>query len=481
MKKLFILFLLCCCGSASADTMYYVAKIENGLYGSQASACQAHGARLNGLGGDYTYKFNSVGSGGGCLFNMIYKDGTDFGISGSGSATPYTVPSCSEGQVHQEGPGGGGCVTPPKAPCSTPAGGAVSWTQKTGHSASADAEQGDGPPGPIPTSSPTCGVSDAKPTNCWSVPAAGGGQDFFCKFSGTSTGQDAPSSAPNDAGSQPSGSKPTNAPPTKADPSGKCPGGMTQGGVSPDGMAICVGSGTNPVGANGGAPTDARPTASTTTKTTDASGNKVTTTTGTRDNGDGSKTTTKTVETEAPDGSKSSTTTTTTGLTPGGKQGQPDKPDNDFCRVHPELNICRNSSIAGQCGQITCMGDAIQCATLRAAAAMQCAQEKDVEAVKQMPAKALGDQMLAGADPMKGEIDAAIKGREVDLGAASLDQSGFLGGGSCLADRSFVVMGKTVTMSFSSVCERIQPLRAAVMACAFIVAYLLVARSVLNS
>lgn len=198
-------------------------------------------------------------------------------------------------------------------------------------------------------------------------------------------------------------------PPTKADSSGNCPGGSTQGGVDSGGTPICIGSGTNPTGSNGGAPTDARPTSSTTTKTTDASGNKVTTTTGTRDNGDGSKTTTKTVETEAPDGSKSSSTTTTTGLTPGGKQGQPDKPDTDFCRVHPELNICRNSSIAGQCGQITCMGDAIQCATLRAAAAMQCAQEKDVEAVKQMPAKALGDQILSGADPMKSEIDAAIK------------------------------------------------------------------------
>jgi hypothetical protein len=270
-------------------------------------------------------------------------------------------------------------------------------------------------------------------------------------------------------------------PPTKADSSGNCPGGSTQGGVDSGGTPICIGSGTNPTGANGGARGDANPTSSTTTKTTDANGNKVTTTTGTRDNGDGSKTVTKTVETEAPDGSKSSTTTQTTGLTPGGKQGQPDKPETDFCRQHPELNVCRNSSIAGQCGQITCMGDAIQCATLRAAAAMQCAQEKDAEALKAMPSKALGDQIMSGADPMKGQIDDALKGTEIDVGAASLDQSGFLGGGSCLADKSLSVMGTTVTISFSSVCERIQPLRAAVMGCAFIIAYLLVSRSVLGS
>ncbi|HEY0587481.1 MAG TPA: hypothetical protein VGD52_15195, partial [Pseudoduganella sp.] len=133
MRKLFILFLVCWCGPAAADTMYYVAKVENGLYGSQASACQAHGARLNSLGGDYTYKFNSVGSGGGCMFNMIYKDGTDFGVSGSGTANPYTVPSCPTGQVHQEGPGGGGCVTPPPAPCTTPSGSKVSWNAYAGH------------------------------------------------------------------------------------------------------------------------------------------------------------------------------------------------------------------------------------------------------------------------------------------------------------------------------------------------------------
>jgi hypothetical protein len=207
----------------------------------------------------------------------------------------------------------------------------------------------------------------------------------------------------------------------------------------------------------------------------------VETTKETRGNGDGS-TTTRTVETTTkPDGSKSTTTGTATGLAPGGKQGQPDKPDSDFCKLHPELNMCRNSSVSGQCGQTSCMGDAIQCATLRAAAAMQCAQEKDVEAVKAMPVKALGDSVLSGSDPMKAQIDEAIKGQEVDLGGASLDQSGFLGGGGCLADKSFSVAGRTVTMSFSAVCERIQPLRAAVMGCAFIVAYLLVARSVLGS
>jgi hypothetical protein len=260
-----------------------------------------------------------------------------------------------------------------------------------------------------------------------------------------------------------------------------CPGGTTQGGVDASGIPICIGNGTNPTGANGGAAGDPNPTSSTTTKRTEADGRTIETTKETRKNDDGS-TTTKTIEkTTNPDGSTSTTSKTITGLDPNGKQGQPDKPENDFCKLRPDLNICRNSSVAGQCGQISCNGDAIQCSTLRAAAAMQCAQEKDVEAVKAMPVKALGDQVLSGADPMKGQIDEALKGKEVDMSAASLDQSGFLGGGSCLADKSISVMGASVSMSFSSVCERIQPLRAAVMACAFIIAYLLVARSVLGS
>jgi hypothetical protein len=458
--------------------MYYVGRVDLGLFGSREAACQAQGARQNALGGDYTLEFSSVTSGGGCQFKNYYKDGTYFGIIGSGSATPYTVPSCPSGQVHQEG-GTGNCVTPPPKPCDTPAGGSVSWNQKTGHSASADAEQGDGAPGPIPASSPTCGVTGAKPERCWSVPASDGGQDFFCKFSGTSNGQAVPSGGPADSGAPPAGATPTNAPPTKADPSGKCPGGMTQGGVSADGMAVCVGSGTNPTGANGGAPTDARPTSSTTTKTTDAAGNKVTTTTGTRDNGDGSKTTTKTTETEAPDGSKSSTTTTTTGLTPGGKQGQPDKPDNDFCRVHPELNMCRNSSIAGQCGQITCMGDAIQCATLREAATIQCRQKEEEDALKASPLHALGQAAANGNDPEKGTLPAPGNGQTVDVSALNAD--GWLGGGAPPEDVSVEFMGQSIVIPFSKAASALVILRYALMVAAALVSFRILSGAVLGS
>lgn len=479
MRKLFILFFVCWCGTAAAaDTMYYSSNLKL-MYGSAMGACAASTSAGTSNSADYIFELIGFESGQ-CRVKVTSKrtGAVVFPNNAYDSILTMQVASCPSGQVHQDGTPSGTCGAPPPPPCNTPAGQPVSWTQKTGHSASADAEQGDGAPGPIPSSSPSCGVTGAKPENCWSVPASDGGQDFFCKFSGTSTGQGVPSGAPTDAGTPPAGAKPTNAPPTKADPSGKCPGGMTQGGVSADGMAVCVGSGTNPTGANGGAPTDARPTSSTTTKTTDASGNKVTTTTGTRDNGDGSKTTTKTVETEGPDGSKSSTTTTTTGLTPGGKQGQPDKPDTDFCRQHPELNICRNSSIAGQCGQITCMGDAIQCATLREAATIQCRQKEAEDALKASPLHALGQGASNGNDPEKGSLPSPSNGQTVDISALNAD--GWLGGGAAFEDVSFTVQGHTITVPLSSATSLLVGLRYALMVAAALVSFRILSGAILG-
>ncbi|WP_426161644.1 hypothetical protein [Pseudoduganella sp. R-34] len=205
----------------------------------------------------------------------------------------------------------------------------------------------------------------------------------------------------------------------------------------------------------------------------------MTTTTGTRDNGDGSKTTTKTVETEGPDGSKSSTTTTTTGLTPGGKQGQPDKPDDDFCRVHPELNMCRNSSVAGQCGQISCMGDAIQCATLREAATIQCRQKEEEDALKASPLHALGQAAANGNDPEKGTLPAPGNGQTVDVSALNAD--GWLGGGAPPEDVSVDFMGQSIAIPLSKGASALLVLRYALMVAAALVSFRILSGAVLGS
>ena len=99
------------------------------------------------------------------------------------------------------------------------------------------------------------------------------------------------------------------------------------------------------------------------TQSTSASGvgSSSTTTTETTDNKDGTTTTTTT--TTRSDGS--SRTTTTTGPTPlaGGGGGSASDPGSDFCRLHPDLQVCKVSTFGGSCSaSFTCDGDAVQCA-----------------------------------------------------------------------------------------------------------------------
>jgi hypothetical protein len=266
-----------------------------------------------------------------------------------------------------------------------------------------------------------------------------------------------------------------NVPPLAAS---NCPGGTVQAGVDPSGIPICAGTGTLP-----STPT-AAPTKSVAppVTVTNSDGSKTTTTTTTQTNSDGSKTVTNDVVTVAPDGT--STKTQAVSVTPNtaGNAGTTDKnPDQvDFCKANPTLSVCQTSSVAGACASTTCTGDAIQCATLRAAATMQCAMKDDVDAMKAAPSYSLGSSLMNNSDPMQSQIDAQKKGTMVDLSDPKIDQNGFLGGGACLADKTFSVMGRTTTFSFSSICQKIQPIRYVMLTIGFLLAYLIVSRSVLR-
>lgn len=260
---------------------------------------------------------------------------------------------------------------------------------------------------------------------------------------------------------------------------GRCPAGTVQAGSSSDGVPICMGTGTAPKNSQPPAPktevtkTEALPDGS--TKTT------VTTTT---KNSDGSTTVTNNVTTIAPDGSKTTAVDKATGTNSAGKDGTDDsgKDDEkfDLCKQNPTLTICRNSAVAGRCGEISCEGDAIMCATLRAASAMECRQIEERDKLDALPQTSLGKSILSGADPMQGAIDGALKGAEVDLSPSALSDAAFLSSAVCLADRSFAVGDRTITVSFARLCPALLPLRYAVLACAWIVAYLIVSRSILN-
>jgi len=261
---------------------------------------------------------------------------------------------------------------------------------------------------------------------------------------------------------------------------GACPKGTVAGGFSSDGLINCIGTGSAPRNQP-----PAPPITKTETKTANADGSNTNTITTVKTNSDGSKTTIVERIVVMPSGETRRDETRDTSPRPDGNPGKetPEKPaeQKDFCKQNPGLSVCRESSVSGKCGEISCTGDAIQCANLRAVAVMECRDADDRSQLDKMAVRGTGQAILEGADPQQGAIDAMLKGDKVDLSKPNIDQSGFLGGGSCFAPKSFSVSGRTVTMDFDVVCNNIQPLRAVVLACAFIIAYLIVSKSVLEA
>jgi hypothetical protein len=226
-------------------------------------------------------------------------------------------------------------------------------------------------------------------------------------------------------------------------------------GMAADGTPICVGSGDEnnppPPKTTTQAPPVTNPDGSTSQTTTTTTGNK-----------DGSTTTTTTTTTTGAGGGPVTTeTTSTTGNTPNGLPGKSDsRPEEqaNLCKQMPHLTICNNSSVAGSCGAVSCMGDAIQCATLREIAKRNCDQKAGEDAVQASSQYSLGTAIFNGADPASGTFPTSSNGVTVDFG--TLNQNAFLGGGAdCLADKPFQVAGQSFVIPFSSVCDHLLPFR----------------------
>jgi hypothetical protein len=331
---------------------------------------------------------------------------------------------------------------------------------------------------PYPNSSPKCYLQDLPDvTRCYSE-TVGTKKNYYCEYEGVSDGNPvADGQGPMEA-APPTPDKPrVDHPPTEAPDGGPCPKGTVNAGLSASGIPMCVGSGTDPKNKP-----PAPPKIETEKTETAEDGTKTTTKTETIKNADGTETKTTTVTIVKPDGTKSTNQDKTTTNKPDGSPGKDDssKEDEkyDLCKQNPNLTICRNSTVSGKCGEISCTGDAIQCATLRAAAAMQCKQQQDADELAKSPLTGLGQQILGGADPAKSEIDSMLKGTDIDMSKPQLDASGFLGAGACFAPISVNVGGHTMTASFDYICDVIDPLRYLVLALAYVAAYLIVARSV---
>lgn len=331
--------------------------------------------------------------------------------------------------------------------------------------------------GKLPTNDGFCEIHILSVEGCWASPS-GATDTAYCKFTWEKTGRSVSDSGgspspPDGPGSAGPGSTQSKMPPTDAPDGSHCPAGSVAGGVDSSGITICVGSGRDPGGAMGG---NSGSSSSTTTKpattTTNADGSTVKSQDTITHNSDGSDTTTTTTETTKADGSKDVTVVSTTSKKPDGSSGKPDpNPDQqDFCKLHPDLTICSNSSVSGACGQITCMGDAIQCATLRAAAAMQCKQKQDDDDLKASGLYSLGSGVVGGTDPQSDSLPTKANAAHVDV-PSTLDTSGWLGGGGCFVDKSFSVQGHTFVVPFSKSCDYLLGLRYALMAAAMLVSF----------
>lgn len=246
---------------------------------------------------------------------------------------------------------------------------------------------------------------------------------------------------------------------------GKCPTGTTPGGVDPTGMTICIGDGKS---SNSSSSTETKPS----TTVTDSAGNTTKTEVTTQKNADGSTTTTTTKTVTKSDGTTTVDKTTETSNNASGGSGKKDVPDaqKDLCDKNPSLNICQNSQVMGKCGDITCTGDAIQCATARAAAAMQCKQKQDDDDLKASPLTALGASTVAGNDPLSGTLPTKGNGGNVTM-PSSLDNSGWLGGGAAFNDVTVSVQGKSITVPLSKATGYLVGLRYALMIVALLVSF----------
>jgi hypothetical protein len=260
---------------------------------------------------------------------------------------------------------------------------------------------------------------------------------------------------------------------------GKCPTGSVQGGVDSDGTTICIGTGSAPP-----APAVAPPTVkSPPTTVTNADGSTTTTQTTTTTNSDGSATTVTNVTVTGSDGTSSTSQSSHTGNTPAGTAGTPTpSPDDakyDLCKQNPMLSVCRNSSVSGSCEAIACDGDAIQCATLRAAAQIQCKQKQDSDELSASGSHSLGAAVVGGSDPLASTLPTVGNAAQVAM-PSSLDSSGWLGGGAVFLDKSFTIQGHTITIPFSSALNYLLVLRYALMVVALLISFRILSGAIIR-
>lgn len=370
-----------------------------------------------------------------------------------------------------------GCVAanPPPPPPLCPKGSTYTGTYAAGKASSPGLSWNPFGPGVYGTDG-QCEVKYTDVEECHTYPPS---DDSFCTYTGTRTGEQRNPSDGSPAPSTPppagTPEKPQTSPPYNGS-SGSCPGGTVQAGVSSDGTPICMGSGKNPK-----PPTAPPPKIETSKSEATPDGGTKTTNTTVTSNSDGSKTTTTTTTTTAADGTKTTNVSKDTTASASGGSGKDESAKDDekfdLCKQNPMLTICRNSSVSGTCGAITCQGDAIQCATLRAAAAMECKQRQDETDLKTSPLSAKGAAAVNGTD-LAG-LPNSKNGAIVNISTLA-GTEGWLGGGSAFDDISVTVQGHQIIVPLAKWSGYLVSLRYALMIIASLISFRILGSAILK-
>ncbi|RZI42473.1 hypothetical protein EGT07_14815 [Herbaspirillum sp. HC18] len=96
------------------------------------------------------------------------------------------------------------------------------------------------------------------------------------------------------------------------------------------------------------------------------------------------------------------------------------------------------------------------------------------------PLTRLGSSVVAGNDPDFDKLPSLSNGQTVDLSSKSLDSSGWLGGGSCFADKRISVLNQSILIPLSQVCDYLIGLRYALMVVAALVSFRIVSGTILR-
>lgn len=168
------------------------------------------------------------------------------------------------------------------------------------------------------------------------------------------------------------------------------------------------------------------------------------------------------------------TTTTTTKDANGNVTGTVEKSEKQesFCKENPTSALCKQSSFGGQCGAVTCEGDAIQCAIAADQYRRNC-QWFDDEAASQLAT--VGNAAITGQIRPDGHPGNSPDSQSISF-SSTIDQTDRLGAG-CPVDVSVNVGGKSVAIPFSSMCGNLQLVGNLMVGFCMFVAALIVFRS----